>query len=90
MCEQVDVKSIMAKNWGSLSISLTSNCGKLLDLGDESYLQLVGMFYANVRTLKMGVIISLECQVKYNKFTLTESKRNQVLGLPTITQSALS
>ena len=43
------------------------------------------MFYANIQTIKLGVKISLKRQVKYIKFTLTESNFNRVLGLPAVT-----
>ena len=47
------------------------------------------MFYANIQSVKMGAEISLECQVKYTKFTLNESILNQIHGLPTVVQPLL-
>lgn len=40
--------------------------------------------------MKIGPILSLECQVKYAKFTLTESDLNTLLDLPTVTPCPLS
>ena len=48
------------------------------------------MFYANIRTLKTGDVITLECQVKNTKFTLTESDLNTIFDLPSVTQPHLS
>ena len=48
------------------------------------------MFYANLRVAKVGPVITLECQVKFTRFTLTESGLNQILGIPTITQPNFS
>ena len=51
---------------------------------NEYYPQLVRMFYTNIKTIRTGPIFSLECQVKYTKFILTESVLDYVLGLPPI------
>jgi len=48
------------------------------------------MFYANVRVAKTGSIITLECQVKCIRFTLTESDLNKILDLPTVQQPDFS
>jgi len=48
------------------------------------------MFYANVRTLKTGDVITLKCQVKYTKFTLSEPELNTIFDLPSVTQPHLS
>lgn len=69
---------------------LRSNCGKLLDLGIDYYPQLVHMLYANLRIVKTGPVISLECQVKHTKFTLTKYELNIILHLPTVTPPPLS
>ena len=89
-CELVNVKSIQTGNLGFIEYFLRSNCGKLLDLGDEYYPRLVRMFCANVKTVKNGVAISLECQVRHTKFTLTELDLNHILSLLNVTLSPLS
>lgn len=89
-CDRVDIASFRVENLGFIAYLLRSNCGKLLDLGSEYYPQLVRMFYANIRTVKTGLTIALECQVKHTTFTLTESALNTILKLPTITHSPLS
>ena len=48
------------------------------------------MFYANVQALKTGDVITLECQVKCTKFTLSESELNTIFDLPSVTQPHLS
>ena len=62
----------------------------MLDLGDEYYPQLVRIFYAKVRVVKIGSVFTLECQVKYTRFTLTESDLKEIIDLPTVHQLALS
>ena len=89
-CKRVDIKAFLAENFSFVNTLLDSHYELLLTLVDECYPQLVRMFYANIQTTKMGVEISLECQVKYIKFTLTESTHNQTLGLPTVTSQNLS
>jgi len=48
------------------------------------------MFYANLRVAKVGPVITFECQVKFTRFTLTESDLNKILGLSTVTQPNMS
>jgi len=48
------------------------------------------MFYANIQIVKMGVELSLECQVKYMKFTLNKTVLDRILGLPPVVQPHLS
>jgi len=48
------------------------------------------MFYANIQIVKMGIELSLVCQVKYTKFTLNESILDCVLGLTPIIQPLFS
>ena len=70
---------------------LKSHCEPLLAIGAESYPQLVRMFYANIRTVKMEQTISLECQVNYTCFTLIKYILiNRILGLLAVTQPPLS
>jgi len=89
-CEGVDFESFKIVNLGFIDYLLRNSCEKLLTLGDEYYPQLVHMFYANLRIAKVGPVITLECQVKFTRFTLTESNLNQILGLPIVTQPNLS
>lgn len=89
-CERVHVESFLTENLGFIEYPLSSNCGKLLDIGTDSYPQLIRMFYANLRVVKSGRQISLECQVKYTKFTLTESVLNTILDLPLVPLPTLS
>jgi len=63
-CERVDVESFKDEQLGFIDYLLRSPCGKLQDLGDEYYPQLVRLFYANVRVAKTGSVTTLECQVK--------------------------
>ena len=85
--EKLDVESILVENLGFVDYRLSSNYSKLLDLANEYYPQLVCIFCANVRTGKMEAAISLECQVKCTKFTLTMSILNWLLELPNVTPS---
>jgi len=39
--------------------------------------------------MKSGPVISLECQVKHTKFTLTEFDLNTILDIPSVTSSPL-
>jgi len=75
---------------GFVDYSLNSSCGQLLTLGNEYYPQPVCMFYTNLKVAKVGPVITLECQVKFTRFTLTESNLNKILGLATVTQPNLS
>ncbi|KAJ8437690.1 hypothetical protein Cgig2_030712 [Carnegiea gigantea] len=89
-CEIANVDSIRAENLGFIEYLLQSHCEPLLDLNAKYYPQLIRMFYANVRTLKTTNWIFFECQVKYTKFTFSESDLNTIFGLPSVTQPHLS
>ena len=51
---------------------------------------LYACFMLILRVAKVGPVITLECQVKFTHFTLTESDLNQILSLPTVTQPNFS
>ena len=73
-----------------INIPLDTQCEPPLNLTDEYYPQLVRMFYANIRIVRPGVELSLECQAKYTKFTPNESVLDRILGLPIVVQLHLS
>jgi len=80
-CERVDIEAFLAVNLQFINTLLHKQCEPLLTLTDEYYPQLVRMFYVNIRIVKMGVELSLECQVQYTKFALNESVLDRILGL---------
>jgi len=89
-CEQVDIEAFLATNLQFINILLDSQCEPLLTLTDEYHPQLVWMFYANIQIVRMGVEISLECQVKYTKFALSQYVLDRILGLRPAVQPHLS
>ena len=80
----------MATNLEFIDYLLRSHCEPLLVTGDEFYSQLVRVFYANVRFVKIGAKISFERQVKYIKFTLVEYVLNKILGFANAIQNLQS
>ena len=51
---------------------------------------LFGCFMQMLRVAKVGFVFTLECQIKYTRFTLAESDLNKILDLPTIQQPKFS
>ena len=86
----MDVESFKVEQLGFIDYLLRCPYGNLLALGDEHYAQLIWNFYTNVRLAKVGFVITLECQVKYTRFTLTESDLNEILDLATVQQCDFS
>jgi len=83
-CERVYVESFKVEQLGFIDYLLRSPCEKLLALGDEHCPKYVHMSYANVQVAKTRSAVTLECQVKYTRFTLTVSNLAHILDLPTV------